>query len=394
MSKRVYTYRPYIPEKAIEYVKDVLESGCLAGTCYRYVKNFEQLLAKYLNIKHVIACSSGTTALQVCLRSIGICERCFVIVPGFTFIATASTVLHNNAIPIFADIELETLGIDIEDVENILRKYKNLNIKALVAVHIGGIPVKIRELLKICEEYNIKLVEDCAQALGAEYDGRKVGTFGIVSAFSFYPTKTITTGEGGAIATNDDNIEKIARLIINHGEDRKYHYVELGYNYRMSEINAAIGISQLENIEYYVETRRKFAEIFIKEVEKYVDDNLLRFQKYDKNSKPCWNLIQIIINFEKIRKSRDWFLNELHNEGLKLFTVAYPEPLNRAPLFRKYFEYSNDLYRELGFRDLKNCEYVCKNIITMLVPPGLTEDDAYEISERFLKVLKKAYSNL
>lgn len=395
--RRVLEYRPLIPQSALDYVKDVFESGCLAGTCGRFVKLFEDALARFLGVKYVIACSSGTSALHTCLRSIGVSYRDVVLVPGFTFVATASSVLHAGAIPLFVDVSLDDLNIDLTDLEYVLKRLKDKScVRAIIVVHIGGVPAKLSEILNICEEYRLELVEDCAQALGAEYNGKKVGTFGKVSAFSFYPTKTITTGEGGAVATSDENVHNIARMFINHGEDRRYHYVMLGYNYRMSEINAAIGLAQLENIEYYIESRRTFAETFIREVSSRLGD-LVSFQKPAPGCKPCWNLIEILINLEKLNVSRDRLVQELKNEGLRIISVAYPEPLNMSPLFQNIenlLPYEINIERGLLYRRLKNCMYICSRVITVLVPPGLSEDDAHNAAEIFINVLRKFCSNL
>ncbi len=397
MVRRVIEYRPSIPSTALDYVRDVLESGCLAGTCGRFVRLFEDLLAKFLGVKYVIACSSGTSALHTCLRGVGVTYRDVVLVPGFTFVATASSVLHAGAVPIFVDVDLDDLNIDVSDLEYILKRLKDsAHVRAVIAVHIGGVPAKLSEILNICERYSVELIEDCAQALGAEYNGRKVGTFGKAAAFSFYPTKTITTGEGGAVATSDENVHNIARMFINHGEDRRYHYVMLGYNYRMSEINAAIGLAQLENIEHYINSRREFAETFIREVSSKMGD-LVRFQKPPQGSKPCWNLIEMLINIDKLGISRDKLVQELKNEGLRNISVAYPEPLNMSPLFQdieKLLPYDINIEHDILYRRLRNCVDACSRVITLLVPPGLSKDDAYYAAEIFINVVRRFCSNL
>ncbi len=397
MCKRIFEYRPLIPSTALDYVSDVIRSGCLAGTCGRFVRMFENALAKYLNSKYVVACSSGTAALHTCYRSIGVSYRDVVLVPGFTFVATASAVVHSGAFPLFVDVDIESLNMDVSDLEWILSRLKNhANVKAVSVVHIGGVPAQILDIVKICERYNVELVEDCAQALGAEYNGRKVGTFGRVSAFSFYPTKTVTTGEGGAVVTNDYSIYNTVRMFINHGEDRRYHYVMLGYNYRMSELNAAIGLAQLDNIDLYVRSRIEFAEEFIREVSSRLGD-LVRFQRPPPGSRPCWNLIQILVDVEKIGKSRDRLVQELRENGLRLVTVAYPEPLNETPLFKnveRFLPYKLNVETSLIYRRLEKCTYICSRIITILVPPGLTRDDAYDAAEIFIRTLRRFYNNL
>ncbi|NPA24165.1 MAG: DegT/DnrJ/EryC1/StrS family aminotransferase [Crenarchaeota archaeon] len=393
--RRVFEYRPLIPESAVEYVRDVLESGCLAGTCGRFVKKFEDALARFLGSRYVIACSSGTSALHVCLRCVGVSYRDTVLVPAFTFVATASSVLHSGAFPIFVDIDVESLNIDVNDLEYLLKRLRD-RVKAVTVVHIGGVPADLSQILDVCERYSVNLVEDCAQALGAEYNGRKVGTFGRVSAFSFYPTKTITTGEGGAVATDDESVCSIARMFINHGEDKRYHYVMLGYNYRMSEINAAVGLAQLESIEQYINTRREFAEKFMSEVSNMLGD-VVRFQRAPPGSRPCWNLVQMLLDVDKIGVCRDRIVQELREEGLRIVTVAYPEPLNESPLFRNVehlLPYRLDVEKDVMFRRLERCLYVCSRVVTLLVPPGLTREDAYDVADIFVRVIRRFCSSL
>ncbi len=390
-----YTYRPYIPDKAIHYIQDVLMSGCLAGTCRRYVAKLEKLLSEYLKVKHVIATSNGSIALLVALKALSIRPGQKVAVPAFTFIATATSIIFANAIPVFVDIDLDTLGISPIDLE---RALKSDDIAAVVAVHIGGIPARIDEIRKICDERGISLIEDCAQALGAEYCNRKVGSFGDASCFSFYPTKTITTGEGGALATSREDVAERAKLIINHGETRKYYHEVLGFNFRMSELNAALGVAELEIVDELVERRRKFARTFIKELESKLSD-YVTVPKGTPRSEPCWNLVQIILNIEKIGKCRDYVLSKLHESGLKLFTVAYPYPLYRLPVFTHYRGHVDNCPWKCGKGKieysrlrLSNTEYVCERVLTLLVSPHLTEEDAVIIAERFAKIIREITS--
>ncbi len=393
----MYRYRPYVPERAVEYIKQVLESGCLAGTCENFVRKFEEKLSEFTGIKHVIAVSSGTAALHVAYRAVGVRPGKPVAVPGFTFVATASAVLHCNSIPIFVDIDRETLFVDLADLEKKLKKY---NIEHVCVVHIGGVPGPVDEVAKLCEENNITLIEDCAQALGATYHGNHVGKFGKVSIFSFYPTKTITTGEGGAVATEYEDLASIIRRLINHGEERRYYYIELGYNYRMSEILAAIGVAEMEIVNILVENRRRFAKVFIEEVENRVSD-FVDFQKVPKGASPAWNLIQIMLNIEKIGKSRDYVLQRLRDEGLQVFTVAYPMPLPDTPLFRNMRGISDQcpwkcpLNRiDIGADvfELPNCRWVCERVLSLLVSPAFTEEDAVKIADIFCRVIRSITS--
>lgn len=381
------TYRPLITDEDINHVIEVLRSGQLSSLGGRWVSAFEHELAKYLNINHVIAVSSGTAALHVALKALDIGPGDEVLVPAFTFVATASSVLHSNAIPIFVDIELETLGIDPNDIE----KKMTERTKAIIPVHIGGVPVNLDEILRIAKEKNLYIIEDAAQALGSEYNGKKVGTFGHVGVFSFYPTKTITTGEGGALCTENAKIAEKALMIRNHGESSRYYYEELGYNYRMSEIQGALGLSQLRRIEYMIKMREQFIKALLDEINPLIND-LIFIPKIKPNTRPAWNLLQIILLTEKLRTDRDEILKALKAEGIHCFTIAYPKPLYETPLFRELKGHGKGCpwkcwSRRVEKYRLPNTEWVCKRVITLLVSPCFTEEDAIDVGKALTKVL-------
>ncbi|HDD26357.1 MAG TPA: DegT/DnrJ/EryC1/StrS family aminotransferase, partial [Acidilobales archaeon] len=247
---------PYITDEEVELVRKVLLSRRLAAG--PVVKEFEERFARFIGVKHALAVANGTIALELILKALSIGPGDEVIVPDFTFIATASTVLMVGAKPVFADIELDTYTIDINDVQN---KITNRT-KAIVAVHLYGHPANVKALKEICDDKGIHLIEDSAQAHGAKAFGKCVGSFGIASAFSFYATKNLTTGEGGMITTDDDNLANIIKLLRNHGQERRYYHVMLGSNYRMSEIHAAIGLAQLRKLEFMNRRREELAKAY------------------------------------------------------------------------------------------------------------------------------------
>ncbi len=249
MNKKIKVAKPFVDEEEVQAVREVLLSG-------RYVsgpkvEEFEKKFADYIGVKHAVAVNSGTAALHVALASLGIGPGDEVIVPPLTFFSTVSAVLHQNAIPVFADIDLESFCLDPSDFEDKITE----NTKAVIPVHIFGNAAEMDEILRIADEYNVKVVEDCAQAHGTEYKGKKVGSIGDAGCFSFYATKHMTTGEGGMITTDSDEIAEKAKIIRNHGMVGRDQHVMLGYNYRMSEINAAIGLVQLKKLEKLNEKR-------------------------------------------------------------------------------------------------------------------------------------------
>ena len=241
-----------------EAVLEVLRSGRLAQG--PRVAELEGEFAEYLGVPWALAVSSGTAALELSLRALGIGPGDEVVVPPFTFIATANAVLWVGARPIFADVSPDTLTLDPEAVKEAIGP----RTKAVIAVHLFGHPADLRALSEICEDAHLHLIEDAAQAHGAEAWGRKVGSFGTLAAFSLYATKNMTSGEGGIIVGHDEGLRKRIKLLRNQGQEEKYLHVSLGMNYRLTEIQAALALVQLGRLEENVEARRRNAVILNK----------------------------------------------------------------------------------------------------------------------------------
>ena len=234
-------------------IEKVIDSGLLASTLGHQVEEFEKELGTYLEVdlEEVVAVNSGTAALHTLLLAYGIGPGDEVIVPAWTFISTASAVLMCGAKPVFADIGVESFNISPKSVDKSITP----KTKAVIAVHLAGIPCEMDELKKICSDNHLYLFEDACQALGAEWDGKKVGTIADGGVFSFYPSKIITTGEGGAISVPFMMADK-CRMIRNHGQSKKFHAELLGYNYRMTEIQGALGLVGLKKIKQYIDYQR------------------------------------------------------------------------------------------------------------------------------------------
>lgn len=251
-----------MPEK--ENLVQCITEGWVSGG--RFVAEFEQKLAKLCNRKHVAATSSGTTALHLALAALGVGEGDLVIVPTLTYIACANAIRYCGAQPIFCESRESDWQMDVENVNEII-KFHNGDIKAIIAVHLYGAPCSIGELEEICILRGIALVEDAAQALGSELNGRPVGSFGDVSCFSFYGNKNITTGEGGACLT--DNYDLACQLkhlrshaTISNDETRAYFHNDLGYNYRMSNLQAAVGCAQLEKLDLIMDRKEQICQLY------------------------------------------------------------------------------------------------------------------------------------
>lgn len=254
--------KPLIGEDEKKAVNDVLDSGMIA--CGSVVHEFEKEFASYIGTEACVATTSGTTALEVGLRALGIGPGDKVLTTPFSFIASTNSIVYTGAEPVFADVDPQTFNITADSIERALRA--DPAIRALLIVHLFGQACNMDEIMPLVEKYDLTLIEDCAQSHGALWKGKAAGTFGRVGCFSFYPTKNMTTGEGGAVVTSDPEIAKNCSLLINHGMEIRYHHDRIGYNYRMTNIAAAIGRCQLKKLDGFNRTRIETAEIFNREI--------------------------------------------------------------------------------------------------------------------------------
>ena len=246
--------KPIISDEEIEAVTEVLKSGMLAQG--PKVAEFQNKFAKYVEAKYGIATSSGTTALHTALVAAGIKPGDEVITTPFTFAATSNSILYTQAKPVYADIDAKTFNLDPAKIEEQITD----KTKAIVPVHLYGQPADMDGILEIAQKYNLKVIEDAAQAHGAVYKGKKIGSIGDFGCFSFYPTKNMTTGEGGMVTTNDEEYAEKAGMVRAHGESKRYEQSLLGYNYRMTDIAASIGLVQLKHIDEFNKIRNENAK--------------------------------------------------------------------------------------------------------------------------------------
>jgi perosamine synthetase len=361
--------KPIFDKEEINEVKKVIESGFVAQG--KKVEEFEKKFSNYINTNHAIAVTNGTVALDIALKAAGIKQGDCVITPSFTFIATANSILFQGAKPIFADVDEKSFNINPNDV---LEKITNKT-KAIIGVHLFGHPFNIKAIQDICEDHNLILIEDCAQAHGAEYDGKRVGNFGLSGCFSFYATKNMATGEGGMITTNNDEISNMCRMLINHGESQKYHHTILGYNYRMMNLQAALGLVQLNKLDKFSEKRINNAE--------YLNQHLkiqgLNTPSKENNVKHVYHQYAITIE-DGFPLSRDEFMQYLQKKGIGC-AVHYPLPIHKQPLYEK-----------LGYIDeTVQCPIsieLSKNILSLPIHPLLTEKDLKYIVEIINNITK------
>ncbi len=353
---------PSIGKEEINAVADVLRSGILAQG--EKVKLFEKNFSSHMGVKHGIACSSGTSALVSGLEALGIKEGDEVITTPFTFIATSNAILYNRGRPVFADIDEKTFNIDPVNIESKITK----KTKAVIVVHLYGNPCDMDRIKAICEKHGLLLIEDCAQAHDAEYRGKKVGTFGDLSMFSFYATKNMVTGEGGMILTDNDAVAEKARVAINQGQVSKYDHVMVGYNNRMTNIQAAIGVEQLKKLGAMNRRRSENAR-FLSEKLKGIE--WLEVPFVDESVKHVWHQYTVRIS----GGYRDDFYEYLNKNGVGA-RIYYPTPVYMQPAYQQ-FNYKEGI--------CPVTESVCRQVVSLPVHPGVTKSDL----ERIVDVVKK-----
>lgn len=259
MNERIPMSAPDLDDQDIAAIVEVLRSGRLS--LGPKIEAFEKAISGYVGVEHAVAVSSGTAALHLIVRAMGFGPGDEVLVPSFTFAASVNVLLYEGITPVFCDIENETYNIDPLELE----KQITPRTKAILAVDVFGHPVDWEMITGVAEQYHLKVIDDSCEALGAEYDGRKVGQFGDAAAFAFYANKQITTGEGGVLVTNNPEIARIARSLRNQGRSEMGSWLEherLGFNYRMDEMSAALGLSQLSRIEGFLERRQQVADLY------------------------------------------------------------------------------------------------------------------------------------
>lgn len=313
--------RPAIGQEEISAVTDVLKSGMLASG--DRVRDFEIKFADFCGSNHAVAVNNGTAALHAALLAAGIGPGDEVIVPAFSFVATASAVLMCGAKPVFADVDEKTFTVDPSQVTERVTP----RTRAVIGVHLFGQPCDIEPIQEICESRSLKFIEDAAQAHGAVYKNAKTGSFGHFGCFSFYATKNMITGEGGMVTTSDKSHNERLRLLINHGQSEKYLHTCLGYNYRMTDIAAALGIVQLKKLEKFNLRRRKNAEFY--DTRLSVKGLHLPFTGPYRNHVYHQYVIQLTGEFPMNRMT---FVEYLKAKGIGS-AIHYPVPLHRQPLF-------------------------------------------------------------
>jgi len=348
--------KPVLGKEEISAVSKVIRSGAI--TQGKLTEEFERGFASFIGTKHGIACSSGTSALQVGLEAVGIKPGDEVITTPFTFIATANAIVYNRAKPVFADVDEKTFNIDAGSIKSkITRKTK-----AVMVVHLYGQACDMKPIKELCSDKGLLLIEDAAQAHGAEYKSRKAGSFGDLSTFSFYATKNMTCGEGGIILTDNDAAAQKSRIIINQGQMGRYEHVMVGYNYRMTDMQAAMGICQFRKLKSMNAKRESNAGYLTRGLSGL---DWLEVPHVMTGAKHVWHQYTVRVS----GGIRDDFMKYLNDSGVGA-RVYYPMPVHIQPA-----------YQQMGYRrgTCPVAESLAGCVVSLPVHPMLKKSDLKKI---------------
>nr|WP_320026572.1 UDP-4-amino-4,6-dideoxy-N-acetyl-beta-L-altrosamine transaminase [uncultured Acetobacterium sp.] len=371
--------KQYIDQADINAVVEILKSDFL--TTGPQIEAFEKSVANYVGAKYAVAVSSGTAGLHMACYAAGITKGDEVIVPAMTFAATANCVVYCDGTPVFADINERNYNIDPKEIE----KKITSKTKAIIPVDFTGQAVDMDEIIKIAKKNNLMIIEDSAHALGSEYKGKKIGTKADMTVFSFHPVKPITTGEGGMVVTDDEHLYKKMLLFRSHGITRDselltdndgpwyYEQIELGYNYRITDIQCALGISQMKKLNSFLTRRRAI----VKRYQEAFSDVAEIITPYEEDySNSGWHLYIIKLNLDRLKVDRKEFYLALHAENIGVNVHYLPV-------------YLHPYYMSLGYKKglCKNTEQLYERIITLPLFPSMSDQDVEDVIRGVIKVI-------
>lgn len=362
---------PVIDDTELEAIEEVLASGYL--TQGPKVEEFEKAVADYTGARHAVATTSATTALHLSMVALNIGPGDEVIIPSFTFPATANVVIQQGAIPMLADIELKTFNISVDS----LKEKITSRAKAIIPVHLFGLSADMDAVMRIASENGLFVVEDAACTLGSLYNGKHCGTIGTTGCFSFHPRKIITTGEGGMLITNDPEIAERVRKLRQHGGVRinnRFYFTEPGFNYKMSDINAAIGISQLKKINWIINRRREIAKKITKELSG-IKEIVLPYE-------PPWarHTYQTYVLILDNTIDRDLFIKKLSQSGFEATLGTYALHMEN---------YMQRLYGYTG-NELPNTTKAFRQSVAIPLYPQMKDEEV----DRLVYSIKDTFNNL
>ena len=367
-------HKPFITEDEVNEVSDSIRSGW--WTTGPKTFRFEQEFNHYIGSKFSISANSWTASAHLALEAYKLQENDEVIIPAMTFTATAEIICYFKAKPVIVDIQADTFNIDPVQIEKAITG----KTKAIIPVHYGGQPCDMDEILNLSKNHNLKVIEDAAHALPAYYKSKKVGTIGDVTCFSFYATKTLATGEGGMICTNDEEIAQRSTIMRLHGINKDawkryssegswyYEVVSPGYKYNFTDIQASLGLAQLKKVDQMLNLRK---EIFGKYNSLFKENPLIKLHKIKTDRESAHHLYPILLDINNLKINRSEFINKLKEAGIG--TSVHFIPLYRHPFYRDYLNLTPDMFPV--------SEFIYDRIITLPIWPGMTDSQIYRVAE-------------
>ena len=358
--------KPWLDEEERREVVSVLDENALTTAAHdggKRVRDFESRLKDYLGVKYAIAVNSGTAALHAALLAAGVKQGDEVLLPSFTFVATANSVVAAGAKPIFVDINREDYTIDVSDLRAKITK----NSKAIIPVHLYGHVSDMDEIMELAAEHSLDIIEDACQSLGSTYKKKQTGTLGLMGCFSLYASKVLTSGEGGAVTTNDDNLADNLKMIRNHGMVEGYDTRIFGLNLRLPELSAAIAKVQMKKLTKMLELRRRNAELLTKSLLPIADRTQLKLPQEDEEKKFNWYLYTVALERNNVRdKIKDKMIKDKIGA-----TIYYNPPVHKTPYYEKMMISSE--------ANLTNTNWASEHVLSLPVHPLITEQDIERI---------------
>ncbi len=349
LGSKIPIYCPSFSGNESKYINECIDSKWVSSAG-KFVEQFEKEFANYIGTKYASTTSNGTTALHLAVEALSIPKGSEIIVPDLTFAATANAVIHAGSKPVLADVDSETLNISPDSIREKITK----KTKAIIPVHLYGRPAEMKEIIEIAKEKDIFVIEDAAESHGAEIGGKKAGSFGDAAIFSFYGNKIITTGEGGMVVSDNEEIMEKVNILKNHGmrKEKRYWHEIVGYNYRMTNLQAALGVAQLEKIEKKIESKRKIAQKY----NSLLSDSFT-LSSEEKNTRNVYWLYWIMI------ANPDSLSKKLENKGIESRRFFYP--LSSMPPFET--------------KSLPNAELAFNTGLCLPSYPGLSNEEIEHI---------------
>lgn len=360
--KLVPLSEPILGERELQYVTECVRTNTISSMG-RFINLFEREFANILGVNHAIATCNGTAAIQVALAALGIKPGDEVIVPTLTFVATVNPVLYLGAVPVFVDSEPETWNMDPDKIEEKITH----KTRAIIPVHLYGHPARMDKIVEIARKHDLKIIEDATEALGSKCFGRHVGTFGDIGCFSFNGNKLITTGGGGMIVTNNDEYAKRARYLINQARDDSTEYIhnEIGYNFRLSNLHAAIGLAQLERIAEYIRIKRQNAECYQNQLAKVPGIYMYKEKDW---SFDCYWMSSALVEQTEFGLSKNELLRILNQKGFQ--ARPFFKPVHTLPPYRMY-----------NSNHIRQADYLYERGVNLPCSLGLTAEDIGEVCD-------------